>query len=67
MNIAPTLVSHNAIRKMRMLRRTHHAGGNGPCGQNQLLQHLKDGNSILAQITVNGDDQITTVKEIYHP
>ncbi|MEU5258137.1 hypothetical protein [Amycolatopsis sp. NPDC021455] len=41
--------------------------GNGPCGQNQLLQHLKDGNSILAQISVNGDDQITTVKEIYHP
>jgi hypothetical protein len=41
--------------------------GNGPCGQNELLQHLKDGNSILAQITVNGDDQIATVKEIYHP
>jgi hypothetical protein len=41
--------------------------GNGPCGRNELLEHLKDGNSILAQITVNGDDQITTVKEIYHP
>ncbi|OXM61943.1 hypothetical protein [Amycolatopsis vastitatis] len=41
--------------------------GNGPCGQNQLLQKLKDGSSILAHISVNGDDQITTVKEIYHP
>jgi hypothetical protein len=41
--------------------------GNGPCGQNQLLQKLKDGKSILAHISVNGDDQITTVKEIYHP
>ncbi|MEV5717442.1 hypothetical protein AB0L41_26425 [Amycolatopsis mediterranei] len=41
--------------------------GNGPCGQDQLLQRLKDGKSILAQISVNGDDQITTVKEIYHP
>lgn len=41
--------------------------GNGPCGQDRLLQQLKDGNSMLAQISVNGDDQITTVKEIYHP
>jgi len=41
--------------------------GNGPCGQNQLLRKLKDGSSILAQISVNGDDQITTVKEIYRP
>jgi len=41
--------------------------GSAPCGQNQLLQKLKDGNSILAQISVDGDDQITTVKEIYHP
>ena len=41
--------------------------GSAPCGQDQLLQKLKDGNSILAQINVNGDDQITTVKEIYHP
>jgi hypothetical protein len=41
--------------------------GNGPCGQDQLLQKLKDGNSILAQISVNGDDRITTVKEIYQP
>lgn len=41
--------------------------GNAPCGQEQLLQQLKNGNSILAQISVNDDDQITTVKEIYHP
>jgi hypothetical protein len=41
--------------------------GNGPCSQDRLLQHLKDGGSVLAQISVNGDDQITTVKEIYHP
>jgi hypothetical protein len=41
--------------------------GNQPCGQDQLLQQLTDGNSVLAQISVNGDDQITTVKEIYHP
>ena len=41
--------------------------GNGPCGQDRLLQQLKDGNSVLAQISVNGDDQIGTVKEIYHP
>lgn len=41
--------------------------GNGPCGQDRLLQQLKDGNSMLAQISVNGDDQIATVKEIYHP
>jgi hypothetical protein len=44
-----------------------HGYGSAPCGQDQLLQKLKDGNSILAQIIVNGDDQITTVKEIYHP
>jgi len=41
--------------------------GNGPCGQDRLLQQLKSGNSMIAQISVNGDDQITTVKEIYHP
>ncbi|WP_328458120.1 hypothetical protein [Amycolatopsis sp. NBC_00438] len=41
--------------------------GNGPCGQDRLLQQLKDGNPVLAQISVNGDDQIATVKEIYHP
>lgn len=41
--------------------------GNGPCTQDQLLQKLKDGNSTLAQISVNGDDQIATVKEIYAP
>jgi hypothetical protein len=41
--------------------------GNGPCGQDRLLQQLNDGNSVLAQISVNGDDQIATVKEIYHP
>ncbi|MEU0796934.1 hypothetical protein ABZ342_43315 [Amycolatopsis sp. NPDC005961] len=41
--------------------------GNGPCGQDQLLQKLKDGNSTLAQISVNGDDRIATVKEIYTP
>jgi hypothetical protein len=44
-----------------------HGYGSASCGQDQLLQKLKDGNSILAQIIVNGDDQITTVKEIYHP
>jgi len=44
-----------------------HGYGNGPCGQDRLLQQLKDGNPVLAQISVNGDDQITTVKEIYHP
>ncbi|MEU4245890.1 hypothetical protein AB0F15_00595 [Amycolatopsis sp. NPDC026612] len=41
--------------------------GNGPCSQDQLVQQLKNGTSILAQISVNGDDQISTVKEIYHP
>ncbi|OXM42485.1 hypothetical protein [Amycolatopsis alba] len=41
--------------------------GNRPCGQDQLLQQLKDGNPVLAQITVNGDDQISVVKEIYRP
>ncbi|WP_329049079.1 hypothetical protein OG738_40690 [Amycolatopsis sp. NBC_01488] len=41
--------------------------GTGPCSQDQLLRHLKNGDSILAQISVNGADQITTVKEIYHP
>jgi hypothetical protein len=41
--------------------------GNQPCGQDQLLEQLTDGNPVLAQISVNGDDQITTVKEIYHP
>jgi hypothetical protein len=41
--------------------------GNAPCGQDQLLRQLKGGTSILAQISVNGDDRITTVKEIYHP
>jgi hypothetical protein len=41
--------------------------GNGPCSQDRLLQQLKDGNPVLAQISVNGDDRITTVKEIYHP
>ncbi|MFG1642815.1 hypothetical protein ACGFMK_21200 [Amycolatopsis sp. NPDC049252] len=41
--------------------------GNGPCSQDRLLQQLKDANPVLAQISVNGDDQIATVKEIYHP
>ncbi|MBB5855663.1 hypothetical protein ACFQ05_35870 [Amycolatopsis umgeniensis] len=41
--------------------------GSRPCGQDQLLQQLKDGNPVLARITVNGDDQITVVKEIYRP
>ncbi|MFC3453341.1 hypothetical protein [Amycolatopsis speibonae] len=41
--------------------------GNRPCGQEQLIQQLKDGNPVLAQISVNGDDRIATVKEIYHP
>jgi hypothetical protein len=41
--------------------------GNGPCGQDQLLQQLKDGGSILARISVNGDDRIAAVQEIYHP
>ncbi|MDT8910029.1 hypothetical protein [Amycolatopsis sp. PS_44_ISF1] len=41
--------------------------GNGPCDQAHLLQQLKDGNPTLAQISVNGADQIATVKEIYHP
>ncbi|MFF1608452.1 hypothetical protein ACFVYA_11780 [Amycolatopsis sp. NPDC058278] len=41
--------------------------GNGPCGQDQLLRQLQSGGSVLAQIIVNGDDRITTVKEIYHP
>lgn len=44
-----------------------HGYGNRPCGQDQLIQQLKDGNPALAQISVNGDDQISTVKEIYHP
>ncbi|MEV6907857.1 hypothetical protein [Amycolatopsis sp. NPDC051071] len=41
--------------------------GNRPCGQDQLLRQLKDGNPVLAQISVNGDDQIAMVKEIYRP
>ncbi|VVJ17400.1 Uncharacterised protein [Amycolatopsis camponoti] len=41
--------------------------GNGPCAQDRLLQKLKDGTSTLAQISVNGDDRIATVKEIYTP
>ena len=41
--------------------------GNGPCDQDRLLQQLKAGSVVLAQISVNGDDQITVVKEIYHP
>ncbi|WP_236005558.1 hypothetical protein [Amycolatopsis pittospori] len=36
-------------------------------GQDQLIQRLKDGNPVLARISVNGDDRITTVKEIYRP
>jgi hypothetical protein len=41
--------------------------GNGPCGQDRLLQQVKDGNSVLALISVNGDDEIATVREIYQP
>lgn len=41
--------------------------GNLPCDQDQLIQQLKDGNPVLAQISVNGDDRIATVKEIYRP
>ncbi|MFD9891981.1 hypothetical protein ACFWY9_21780 [Amycolatopsis sp. NPDC059027] len=41
--------------------------GNQPCGQDRLIQQLKDGNPVLARISVNSDDEITTVKEIYHP
>ncbi len=43
--------------------------GNGdlPCGDDQLIQQLRDGNPVLARITVNGEEQITTVKEIYRP
>ncbi|AUI64021.1 hypothetical protein [Amycolatopsis sp. BJA-103] len=41
--------------------------GSRPCGQEQLIQQLKDGNPVLAQISVNGDDRISTVKEIYRP
>ncbi|EOD63029.1 hypothetical protein [Amycolatopsis vancoresmycina] len=41
--------------------------GNGPCTQEQLLRQLQEKNSVLAQVSVNGDDRITTVKEIYHP
>ncbi|GAA4550895.1 hypothetical protein [Amycolatopsis samaneae] len=41
--------------------------GTQPCSQEQLLQQLKNGSQVSAQITVNGADEITTVKEIYHP
>ncbi|WP_037311138.1 hypothetical protein [Amycolatopsis orientalis] len=41
--------------------------GDLPCGQDQLIQQLRDGNPVLARISVNGDDEITMVKEIYHP
>ncbi|WP_425341963.1 hypothetical protein [Amycolatopsis coloradensis] len=41
--------------------------GNQPCAKEQLIQQVREGNPVLAQITVNGEDQITTVKEIYRP
>ncbi|UUV34751.1 hypothetical protein NQK81_15295 [Amycolatopsis roodepoortensis] len=41
--------------------------GDLPCGKDQLIQQLRDGNPVLARISVNGADQITTVKEIYRP
>ncbi|MFK0251267.1 hypothetical protein ACIQUM_41775 [Amycolatopsis azurea] len=41
--------------------------GNGPCSQDKLIQQLTEGNPVRAQISVNGDDRIASVKEIYHP
>lgn len=41
--------------------------GDLPCGKDRLIQQLRDGNPVLARISVNGEDQITTVKEIYRP
>ncbi|MDT8913034.1 hypothetical protein [Amycolatopsis sp. PS_44_ISF1] len=41
--------------------------GTGPCSRDELLEKLKDVHPILAQIVVNGDDRITSIKEIYHP
>ncbi|KZB80173.1 hypothetical protein [Amycolatopsis regifaucium] len=41
--------------------------GTLPCGQDQLIQQLEDGNPVRARINVDGADQITTVKESYHP
>ncbi|MEV4053828.1 hypothetical protein AB0J55_21765 [Amycolatopsis sp. NPDC049688] len=41
--------------------------GNGPCSQEQLLRQLQDGTSVLARISVDGNDRIATVKEIYQP
>ncbi|MGK4593795.1 hypothetical protein [Amycolatopsis sp. w19] len=39
--------------------------GSLPCGQDQLIEQLREGNPVLALISVNGADQIATVKEIY--
>lgn len=41
--------------------------GSLPCGRDQLIRQLREGNPVLARISVNGEDQITTVKEIYRP
>ncbi|RSM78043.1 hypothetical protein DL991_18290 [Amycolatopsis sp. WAC 01375] len=41
--------------------------GNKPCGQDELVQQLREGNPVTARISVDGEDRITTVKEIYHP
>ncbi|RSM55236.1 hypothetical protein DMH03_34275 [Amycolatopsis sp. WAC 01376] len=41
--------------------------GNKPCGQDELVQQLREGNPVPARISVDGEDRITTVKEIYRP
>ncbi|MFD6070843.1 MULTISPECIES: hypothetical protein [Amycolatopsis] len=41
--------------------------GDLPCGKDQLIRQVRGGNPVLARISVNGDDQIATVKEIYRP
>ncbi|QWF81857.1 hypothetical protein [Amycolatopsis sp. CA-230715] len=41
--------------------------GTTPCTPEQLTEALSGGNPVLAQIHVDGDDRIATVKEIYHP
>ncbi|MFI5562706.1 hypothetical protein ACIA2T_25795 [Amycolatopsis japonica] len=41
--------------------------GSLPCDQDQLIEQLREGNPVLALISVNDADQITTVKEIYRP